>query len=108
MTSSRRASKPNVARPYAQDGKARWRAAEQAGVEWDHRAGIAPLREQYERAAKAERKAAMRMARTKPTTLAAAAALIAYTRRDIMEGKVDWQIVALKTVASALARMEAP
>jgi hypothetical protein len=67
--------------------------------------GIAPLREQCERAADAERRAAMRMARTKPATPAGAAALIAYTRRDIMAGKVDWQMVALKTVASALARM---
>jgi hypothetical protein len=71
------------------DARARLAAAERAGVEWDRSAGIAPLREQYERANAAERRAAMRMARTKPATLAGAAALIAYTRRDIMEGKVD-------------------
>jgi hypothetical protein len=80
-------------------------AAEHAGVEWDHRVGIAPLRAQYVRANAAERRAAMRMARTKPTTLADAAALIAYTRHDIMEGEVDWQMVALKTVAVTLVRM---
>jgi hypothetical protein len=50
----------------------------------------------------------MRMARTKPTTPAGAAALIAYTRRDLMDAPVpDWPMVALKTAASALARMEA-
>jgi hypothetical protein len=65
------------------------------------------LRGQEERALAAVRKAAMRMARTKPTTLAGAAALISYTRRDIMEGEVDWQMVALKTAASALTRMVA-
>jgi hypothetical protein len=32
------------------DAKAREAAAEQAGVEWDHWAGITPLRERYERA----------------------------------------------------------
>jgi hypothetical protein len=70
-----------------------------------HRAGITLLREQYERASAAERRAAMRLARTKPTTLAGAAVLIAYTRRDIMKGEEDWQTGALKTVASALTRM---
>jgi hypothetical protein len=48
------------------------------------------------------------MARTDPTTPAGAAALIAYTRRDIVEGEVDWQMVALKTVAAALVRMTPP
>jgi hypothetical protein len=88
------------------DAKAREGAAEQAGVEWDHRAGIAPLREQYEHANAAERRAAMRMARTKPTTPAGAAALVAYTRRDLMcAPDPAWPMVALKTVASALTRM---
>ena len=87
------------------NAKAREAAAEQAGVEWDQRAGIAPLREQYERARLAEHRGGMRMARTKPTTMAGAAAMITYTRRDIMKGEVDWQMVALKTVAVALAQM---
>jgi hypothetical protein len=100
------ADRKQVSKEYL-DAKARLAAAERAGVEWDHRAGLAPLREQEESANAAERRAAMRMARTKPATPAGAAALIAYTRRDIMEGEVDWQMVALKTVASALARMEA-
>jgi hypothetical protein len=100
------ADRKQVRKEYL-DAKAREAAAERAGVEWDHRVGIAPLREQYERANAAEHRAAMRMARTKPTTLADAAALIAYTRRDIMEGEVGWQMVALKTVAAALVRMEA-
>ena len=100
------ADEKQVEKEY-RDAKARLAAGERAGVEWDHRAGIAPLREQNERANAAERRAAMRMARTKPTTLAGAATLIAYTRRDIIEGEVDWQMVALKTVAVALARMEA-
>ena len=98
------ADRKQVRKEYL-DAEARLAAAKRAGVEWDHRAGIAPLREQCERAADTERRAAMRMARTKPATPAGAVALIAYTRRDIMEGKVDWQMVALKTAASALTRM---
>jgi hypothetical protein len=48
------------------------------------------------------------MARTKPTTLAGGAALIAYTRRDIMEREADWQMVALRAFAVALVRMTPP
>jgi hypothetical protein len=82
------ADRKQVSKEYL-DAKARLAAAERAGVEWDHRAGIAPLREQYELVAAALRRAAMRMARTKPMTPAGAAAMIAYMRRDIMEGEVD-------------------
>jgi hypothetical protein len=101
------ADRKQIRKEY-RDAKARLAAAECAGVEWDHRAGIAPLREQDERADADERRAAMRMARTKPTTPAGAAALVAYIRRDIEVGLgPDWPIVALKTAASALARMDA-
>jgi hypothetical protein len=65
------------------DAKARLAAAERACVDWNYRAGVAPLREQYERANDAWREAVMRMARTKPVTPAGAAALIDYARRDI-------------------------
>jgi hypothetical protein len=52
------------------------------------------------------------MARTKPTTIPGAAALIAHTRREIKaasdrENWEDWVPTALKTVADALGRMEA-
>jgi hypothetical protein len=89
------------------DAKAREAAAERAGAEWDQRAGIAPLREQYEHSNLAERRAAMRMARTKPTTPAGAAALVSYVRREIetLGGISEWQMPALKTVAAALVRM---
>jgi hypothetical protein len=96
------ADRKQVRKEYL-DAKARLAAAERAGVEWDQRAGIAPLREQFERAEDAEKRAAMRMARAKPVTPAGGAALVAYMRRDIMEGAVDWQMAALKTVARALS-----
>jgi len=87
------------------DAKTRLAAAWRAGPEWDQRAGIAPLRKRHERASDAEQKAVMRVARTKPTTLAGEVALINYARRDI--SGAAWQIVALKTAVDALVRMEA-
>jgi hypothetical protein len=49
------------------------------------------------------------MARTKPTTISGAAALIAHTRHEIKTGSEqdweDWVTTALKTVADALTRM---
>jgi hypothetical protein len=101
------ADRKQVEKEY-RDAKKREIAAERAGAEWDHRVGIAPLREQYERANVAERRAAMRMARTRPTTPAGAGAVITYARRDIEVGLGPrWPMVALKTAASALARMGA-
>jgi hypothetical protein len=48
------------------------------------------------------------MARTKPATLAGAAALVDYARRDINIGKntTGWPKIALKTVSTALAGMK--
>ena len=66
---------------------------------------------QFCRTGRAERKAGMRLARTKPTTVAGAAALIAYTQRGIVANfnsdLSDWCTIALKTVASALTRIGA-
>ena len=75
-------------------------AAEDTTLEYD----------QFCRAANAERKAGMRLARTKPTTPAGAAALIAHTRHEIEAGSgredwEDWVPTALKTVADALGRI---
>jgi len=91
------------------DAKARLAAAERACNEWDLRVGIAPLREQFERIDWEERRAAMRMARTKPNSVGGAAALLAYlTQRERVYGGFEkWEIGAIKTVAGALRRMEA-
>jgi hypothetical protein len=80
-----------------------YRDANERLAEWEHRAGIAPLREQLEHNDRVEQRAAMRMARTKPTTPAGAAALVEYTRRDIISngGLADWHMPALKTAANA-------
>ncbi len=90
-----------------QDAKAREAAAERAGIEWDLRAGIAPLREQFERTSREELRAAGRLVRTKPDSVAGAAALLAYlTRRKRVYGGFEgWEIHVLRFVAAALARM---
>ncbi|MGI8567879.1 MAG: hypothetical protein ACR2KT_01720 [Methylocella sp.] len=91
------------------DALARMADAERACAVWDERAGVAPLREQYEHTRLAEHNAAMRMARTKPTTPAGATALVDYVRRDIDIGQntIGWPSLALKTVGRALAGMNA-
>ena len=80
--------------------------------EWPGETTVTPFYVRCNRAGRAERKAALRMARTKPTTPAGAAALIAHIRHEIEAGSgrenwEDWVPTALKTVAAALARMEA-
>jgi hypothetical protein len=69
-------------------------AAEDTRLEYD----------QFNCAANAERKAAIRMARTTPTTPSGAAALISHVRRALKtDREVDWQDwvpLALKTVAA--------
>ena len=100
-------------RPVAIEGrqaKEKFAAAKRAGVEWDQRAGLAVLREQEERANAVVHRAAMRMVRTKPTTLAGAAALLTYlVQRDRKyDGSFeDWEFRALKTAAAALTRIGA-
>jgi hypothetical protein len=88
---------------YAKD---RARAAARAGLEWDKRTGITPLRQLYERTRRAETAVGRRMAKTKPTTPAGAAALIDYVRRDIEIGEgPESHKIALATTAAALSSM---
>ena len=79
---------------------------------WPGEATVSPFYDRWNRAGRAERKSAMRMARTKPTTISGAAALIAHTRHEIKTGaEVDWEdwvTIALKTVADTLVQMTQP
>lgn len=99
------ADRKQVEREY-RDAKHRAWAAARAGLEWDKRTGIAPLRQLYERTRCAETAAGMRMAEKKPTTLAGAAALVDYMRNDIEIGEgPEWHMIALATTAAALSSM---
>ena len=99
------ADRKQVEREY-RDAKDRARAAVRAGLEWDKRTGVAPLRQLYERTRRAETAVGRRMAKTKPTTLAGAAALVDYVRHDIEIGEgPEWHKIALATTAAALSSM---
>ena len=99
------ADRKQVEREY-RHAKDRARAAVRAGLEWDKRAGIAPLRQLYERTRRAETAAGICMAKTKPTTLAGAAALVDYVRHDIeIEEGPEWHKIALATTAAALSSL---
>jgi hypothetical protein len=78
---------------------------------WPGEAIVSPFYDRWNRAGRAERKAAIRMARTTPTTPSGMAALISHVQRALKtDREVDWQDwvpLALKSAASALARMEA-
>lgn len=84
------------------DAKARERAGERAEIAWDRRAGMMPLRRKLEQAFKAERGAALRMVKTRPTTPAGAAALLAYTKDDAKGGEINWHGIAMDTLIQTL------
>ena len=97
------ADRKQVEREY-RDAKDRARAAARAGLDWDKRTGLAPLRQLYERTRRVEKTAAVCMAKTKPTTLVGAAALLDYVRHYIEIGP-NWHTAALATTAAALRTM---
>ena len=92
------------------DAKARLLGTELAGKEWDERAGLANLRRDYDRANMAERRAAWKLARTKPTTAAGASAMLTYISTEPAVGlfdlgETDWHETAFRTVAASLAQI---
>lgn len=98
------ADRKQIEREYL-DAKARERAQIQAGIEWDNMTGIAPLREQFDRAKDAENTAATTIATTKPRTPAGAAALITYVLENMENGDSEWHRIALATTTAALQSM---
>jgi hypothetical protein len=87
------------------DAKRRYREAVQAGKDWDRRAGVASIRKEDERALAAYDKAARLLAKTKPTTAAGGAALLAHILRDMDDGSCPkgWHTRSIRTVAAALS-----
>jgi hypothetical protein len=99
-----------IARAEAEKKHGEWILAPKRG-EWPGEAIVSPFYDRWNRATRAERKAAMRMARTPPTSHGGMAAMISHARRALKtDGEVDWRdwaLLALKTAASALVRMDA-
>jgi hypothetical protein len=108
--SGRLSAATRAARSRAEKKYGEWIRAPNHG-EWPGEATVSPFYDRWNRAGRAASKAAMRMARIKPTTPTGAAALITHVQREIeapSDGHYgDWVTIALKTVAAALVRMEA-
>jgi hypothetical protein len=101
------ADQDQIEREY-RHAKARRKLAEQAGVEWDHRADIVQQRLRVEAAWQVSDEAKNRLARSKPTTITGAAALLDFVRKEIEDDICDdWLRAALTTTASCLAKMNA-
>jgi hypothetical protein len=102
-------SEPGVDRKQIEheylDAKERERANIQAGIEWDNATGIAPLREQSDRASDVADTAATTMATTRSRTPAGAGALVAHVLKDMEIGENEWHGIALATTAAALQSM---
>jgi len=86
-----------------------WILAPKEG-EWPGEAVVSPFYDRWNHATRAECKAAIPMARTKPTTPAGVAAMITHARREIAVASdkaedCTTMMTALKTAASALTRM---
>jgi hypothetical protein len=91
-----------IARAKAEKKHGEWTQGE-----WPGETTISPFYDRWNRACRDESKAAIRMARTEPTTRSGAAALIDHVRCEIdrdYESAKDWVTPALKTVVAALAR----
>lgn len=90
----------------ALDAKERLIDAQRAHKAWYVRTGIEPLRNLNEQAALNEDAAALKLSRVAPTTVAGAAALVAYVALDVKEPfDTRWTDRALKTIAAALSKM---
>jgi hypothetical protein len=94
--------KPKMINTEYRDAKARERAAQRAQKAWDRRVGIAAQRRECDRAMEAESRASVRMAKTRPTTPAGAAAMLEYVKAGMKDGEIDWHDIALATLVTTL------
>jgi len=97
------ADRETIEREY-REKKAEHRAALRAEREWDRRNGLAPLRVRLNRLGRAGRTAEQALSEIAPTSVAGAAALVDYVRRDIEDFADDdrWYVAALANVAEGL------
>jgi hypothetical protein len=97
----------NTARDKAEKKHGKWNLENLH--KWPGKAITSPFYDRWNRAETAERKAATRMARVKPTTISGVAALIVHAQHEIVardaERLENWLVPALKTAANALAKM---
>jgi len=90
------------------DAKERYQAQIAAGPAWDELTGLSALRKDADRGFAAEWRYVKRLARTKPTTPAGAAALIQYVLDDdFSDDESYWHMTALRSAVAALNSMSA-
>jgi hypothetical protein len=90
------------------DAKARYQAKITAGLAWDERTGLATLRKDVDRRTASQWHCEKRLAHTKPTTPAGAAALIQYVLDDdLVDDESYWHMAALRSAVAALNSMSA-
>jgi hypothetical protein len=91
------------------DAKARERRQIRAVQKWENGAGLARLRREYEIANGAETLASRKLAKTKPTTLAGAAAILEYANiNDDMCPREDFEAAIVRAVVKVLRTMPEP
>ncbi|MFB9984338.1 hypothetical protein ACFSQQ_16420 [Mesorhizobium kowhaii] len=90
-----------VEQEYA-DAKGRYRAAVQAGKDWDNKAGLTDLRDRTRAARRDLQTSERRMAKTRPTTVEGASRLMDCVVRDMVHGDAEWHHPALKTAAASM------
>jgi hypothetical protein len=96
-----------VEREYVR-AKARYKAEIAAGLAWDKRAGLQSLSKSLDQALAVARRCAKRLATTKPTTPAGAAALIQHILDNGLAADEDhWHMTALRSALAALNSMGA-
>lgn len=84
------------------DAKARERAGERALIAWYKRAGLLEKLRERDRANVVDNRLHKRLARTRPTTPAGAAAFLSYVRSTGMDG-IEWHEIAIDTIIRTLA-----
>jgi hypothetical protein len=91
------------------DAKMRLRRQFRAARAWEKRAGLAELRREYDLADAAENRAARNLAKTKPTTLAGAAALLECANiNEDMCPREDFEAAIVRNVIKALRVVPEP
>lgn len=95
-------SNPKMINEEYRDAKARERAGERAEKAWDRRVGIAAQRRECDRAIAADNVVTKQMAKTRPTTPAGAAAMLAYLKKDAESGEMSWHETAFDTLIATL------
>jgi hypothetical protein len=101
-------SRRAILREY-RDAKARERRQIRAAQQWARRAGMVGINRECDLADAAEWKAARKVAKTKPTTPAGAAALLEHVNlNENMCSREDYEIAAVQTVIKMLRAMTEP